>query len=94
MVCPSGESGDLHTLVATFLIGTLDDRYVHIVPLPQAPWIQSTDHVTCNVTITRDAVNTCYFGQVPRIPTWHDLSRLIASVARTTVLPFLPAWLI
>jgi hypothetical protein len=75
-------------------VGTLNDGYVRRVPLPQAPWIQSTDHVTCNVTVIRDAVDTCYLGQVPRIPTWHNLSRLIASVARTRILPFLPVWLI
>jgi hypothetical protein len=80
--------------LAALAVGTLNDEYIRRVPLPQAPWIQSTDHVTCNVTITCDAINTCYLGQVPRIPTWHDLSRLIASVARTTILPFLPVWLI
>jgi hypothetical protein len=83
----------LYVLTANH-VGTLNDRYICKVPLPQAPQIQSTDHVTCNVIITRDAINTCYLGQVPRIPTWHDLSRLIANVARTTILPFLPVWLI
>ncbi len=77
-----------------FSVETLNDGYVHRVPLLRAPWIQSTDHVTCNVTVIRDAIDTCYLGQVPRIPTWHNLSRLIASVARTTILPFLPVWLI
>jgi hypothetical protein len=69
---------------STERVGTLNGGYVRRVLLLQAPQIQSTDHVTCNVTITPDAVNTCYLGQVPRIPMWHDLSRLIASVPRTT----------
>ncbi len=81
-------------LPPTPCVGTLNDGYIRRVPLPRAPQIQSTDHVTCNVTVIHDAVDTCYLGQVPRIPTWNDLSRLIASVARTTILPFLPVWLI
>ncbi len=74
--------------------GTLNDGYVRRVPLPRAPQIESTDHVTCNVTVTRNVANTCYLGQVPRIPWWHDLYRSLASVAITTILPFLPLWLI
>jgi hypothetical protein len=74
-------------------VGTLHDRYVRKVPLPQAPQIQSTDHVTCNVTVTHDNVPTCYLEQVPRIPTWCNLSRLLAGISRTTILPLLPVWL-
>ena len=81
-------------LPPTPCVGTLNDGYVHRVPLLRAPWIQSTDHVTCNVTVTHNAINTCYLGLVPQISTWHDLSRLIASVAKNTILPFLPVWLI
>ena len=55
--------------------GTLNDGYVRKVPLPCAPLIQSTSHVSCNVTVTRDTGDTCYLKQVPRIPMWHDLSR-------------------
>jgi hypothetical protein len=35
-------------------VGTLDDGYIHNVPLPRAPWIQSTSHVTCHRAIMRD----------------------------------------
>jgi hypothetical protein len=35
-------------------VGTLDDGYVHNVPLPRAPWIQSTSHLTCHGAITCD----------------------------------------
>ncbi len=74
-------------------VGTLNDGYVRRVPLPQAPLIQSPEHVTCNVTVTRDNIPTCYSEQVPQIPTWHDLSRLLAGISRTTILPLLPVWL-
>jgi hypothetical protein len=49
-------------------VGTLNDRYLHKVPLPRAPRIQSTNHVTCHIQITRDNTNTCY-SQVSGIPT-------------------------
>jgi hypothetical protein len=76
-------------------VGTLNDRYVRKVPLPRAPQIQSTRQVTCNVTVTHDWTgNTYYLGQVPLNPTWHDLSRSIASICRTTILPLLPVGLI
>jgi hypothetical protein len=74
-------------------VGTLDDGYVPKVPLLRAPRIQSTEHVTCNVTGTRDNVHTCYLEQVPRIPMWRDLSRSLAGISRTTILPLLPVWL-
>jgi hypothetical protein len=74
-------------------VGTLDDGFVRKVPLLQAPWIQSTDHVTCNVTVTSDNVPTCYLEQVPWIPMWRDLSRLLAGISRTRILPLLPVWL-
>jgi hypothetical protein len=41
-------------------VGTLNDGYVHKVPLPCSPLIQSTRQVTCNVTVTCDTDNTCY----------------------------------
>jgi hypothetical protein len=61
-------------------VGTLNEGYVRKVPLPRAPLIQSTSHMTCNVRVTRDTGNTCYLEQVPWISTWHDLSRSIASI--------------
>ncbi len=66
-------------------VGTLDDRYVHKVPLPRAPWIQSPGHVTCATVTKRVASDTCYL-QVPHIPTWSDLVQLNLGGARSMML--------
>jgi hypothetical protein len=63
-------------------VGTLKDGYVHKVPLPQAPWIQRTSQQT---TVAHDA---CYLAQVPRIPTWSDLTRSLAGLGRKMLPPF------
>jgi hypothetical protein len=63
-------------------VGTLKDRYIRKVPLPQAPRTQHASHVT---TPTH---NTCYLTQVPCIPMWHDLTRSLAGLDRRTLLPF------
>jgi hypothetical protein len=63
-------------------VGTLKDRYVRKVPLLRAPRIQRTSHKT---TVAHD---TCYLAQVPRIPTWRDLTRSLAGLGRRTLLPF------
>ncbi len=73
-------------------VGTLNDRYLCKVTLPRAPRIQSADHVTCHIQVTRDNPNTSY-SQVPRIPTWSNLTRLLACLEGTKILPFKPAWL-
>jgi hypothetical protein len=73
-------------------VGTLNDGYVRRVTLPRAPRIQSSEHVTCNVTAPCDDIYTCYLEQVPLIPTWHDLARLLASISRTMILPIMPVW--
>jgi hypothetical protein len=73
-------------------VGTLNDRYPHMVPLPRAPWIQSPEHVTCHMQVTRDNPNTCY-SQVPQIPTWSNLTRSLVCLGRTTTLSFAPIWL-
>jgi hypothetical protein len=62
--------------------GTLKDGYVCKVPLPQAPRIQHFSHMT---TV---AHHTCYLAQVPRIPTWSDLTRSLAGLGKRTLLPF------
>ena len=67
-------------------VGTLKDEYVRKVPLPRAPRIQRTSHVT---TVSH---NTCYLAQVPRIPRWSDLARSLAGL-RSNILPFPPVWL-
>ncbi len=70
-------------------VGTLNDKNLHKVPLPRAPGIQSPEHVTCHMQGTRDNPNTCY-SHVPQIPTWSNLTRLLACLGRTTILPFAP----
>jgi hypothetical protein len=67
-------------------VGTLKGGYVCNVPLPRAPQIQST----C-LTTGREPPNICY-SQVPRVPTWGDITRLLAGLGRT-YLPFLPVQL-
>jgi hypothetical protein len=49
-------------------VETLNDGYLRKVPLPRAPRIQSPDHVTCHIQVTRDNPNTGY-SQASRIPT-------------------------
>jgi hypothetical protein len=70
-------------------VGTLEDGYLHKVPLPWAPRIQSSSIVTCATVMTRDSHDTCYL-QVPCIPTWSDLVRSHAGYARSTMLPLAP----
>jgi hypothetical protein len=87
-------------------VGTLDGRYLrkvplpylhkvplpylHKVPLPRAPRLQSTALVSC--AAPRKSRDTCYL-QVPRIPTWSDLVRSHLGVARSTMLPIAPHWI-
>jgi hypothetical protein len=63
-------------------VGTLKDAYVRNVPLPRAPQIQHASH-TGHVTH-----NACYLAQVPRIPTWSDLTKSLAGLGRRALLPF------
>jgi hypothetical protein len=98
-VCPWHlyESNSLHLLpraqapsALKGCVGTLDGGYIHKVPLPRAPQLQSTALVTC--AAPRDLHNT-YYLQVPRIPTWSDLVRSHLGVPRSTMLPIAPHWL-
>jgi hypothetical protein len=112
-------------------VGTLDDRYLHMVPLPRDPRIQSPGLLpgslgvgvdvlpagssqvdvlpagrlqvdvlpagssqvdTCAAVTAPDKPDTCYL-QVPRIPTWSDLVRSHAGLARSTMLQLAPIWL-
>jgi hypothetical protein len=53
---------------------------IEIVPfqVPNNPGdLPTTRLLTHNVTVTRYTSDTCYLEQVPRIPMWHDLPRLI-----------------
>jgi hypothetical protein len=63
-------------------VGTLKDGNIHKVPLPQAPRIQHASHTS---HVTHD---TGYFAQVPRIPTWSDLTGSLAGLGRRALLPF------
>ncbi len=61
---------------------TPKDGYILKVPLPQAPRIQ---HASQDINVTLD---TCYLAQVPRIPTWSDLTGSLAGLGRRALLPF------
>jgi hypothetical protein len=67
-------------------VGTLERVYVHSVPLPRVPRIQST-----SLTTGRELPNTCY-SQVPHVPTWGNITRSLAGLGRK-YLPFLPVQL-
>jgi hypothetical protein len=67
-------------------VGTLKDGYICNVPLPRAPLIQSANHVTSNEQVVMDSQDTCYL-QVPRVPMFSNLTRLLTGVRRN-VLPF------
>ncbi len=67
-------------------VGTLKGGYVRNIPLPRVFQIQSTSLAT-----GREPPNTCY-SQVPRVPTWGDITRLLAVWGRK-YLPFLPVQL-
>jgi hypothetical protein len=48
--------------------------------------------MTSHGAITRDAVldpGTCY-SQVPRVPTWNDLGRLLQGLGRRQLMPLFP----
>ena len=62
-------------------VGTLKDGYVRKLPLPRVPRIQSASHM-------QHMHDTCYFTQVPRIPTWSDLTRSLAGLGRSVLRPF------
>jgi hypothetical protein len=62
-------------------VGALKNGYIHKVPLPRAPRIQSTSHM-------QHVYDTCYYAQVPHIPTWSDLTRSLAGLSRSALRPF------
>ena len=67
-------------------VGTQDGGYLNKVPFPRAPRLQST------VALMTGNPDTCY-SQVPRIPTWSDLTRSHLGAFRSTMLPLAPRWL-
>ncbi len=64
-------------------IGSLEGGYICNMPLPQVPQLQSVSHST-----GRKTLNTCY-SQVPCVPTWGDIARLLGE----EILPFSPVHL-
>jgi hypothetical protein len=84
-------------------VGTLKNGYVHNVPLPRAPRIQSASHVTnqsqgnaykyaSDSHVTNwPHTNTCY-SQESHVPTWYDLVRSLAGLG-SNIPPFYPVWL-
>ena len=71
-----------HVVHPLSVVGTLKDGYIHKVPLRRATRIQHASHTS---HVTHD---TCYLEQVPRIPTWSDLTRSLAGLGRRMLLPF------
>jgi hypothetical protein len=71
-------------------VGTLKDGYIRRVLLPRVPQVQSTrEHVAA---VTRDSQDTCY-SQVPRVPTWSDLTRSLTGLGRRALVAFSPVQL-
>jgi hypothetical protein len=70
-------------------VGTLQNGYIRNVPLPRViPRIHSTSHVTGHGADP----NTCY-SQVPWVPMWSNLGRLLQGLGRRRLLPLFPCWL-
>ncbi len=63
-------------------VGTLKDGYIRNVTLPRAPQVQSASLVTSTSQVTTDSYDTCY-PQVPHVPTWGNLARLLAGLGRS-----------
>jgi hypothetical protein len=74
-------------------VGTLKDGYIHNVPLRRVPRIQSASLATLEpsrCTMVGNASASTYYLQVPRVPTWSDLTRSLSGFGRRTLLPFFP----
>jgi hypothetical protein len=68
-------------------VKTLDGEYVCNLPLPRGPLVQSASLVTSKT----DSQHTCYL-QVPRVPTWSNLTKLLAGLGRRTPFPLCGWW--
>ncbi len=68
-------------------VGFLKDEYIHNVPLPRVPQMQSTSLAT----LVADSQHTdTYYSQVSRVSTWSDLTISLSGFGRRTLLPFFP----
>ena len=76
--------------VTAINVGTQDGGYLRKVPLPRIPLQQSTALAAGETP--RVNPRTCYL-QVPRIPTWSDLTRSHLGALRSSILPLAPRWL-
>jgi hypothetical protein len=72
------------------VVGTQDGGYLRKVPLPRIPLQQSTALSAGQTPLVNP--RTCYL-QVPRIPTWSDLTRSHLGALRSSILPLAPCWL-
>jgi hypothetical protein len=73
-------------------VGTLKDGYIRNVPLPRVPRLQSASlatHGPIRCTMAGNASANTYYSQVPRVPTWSDLTRSLSGFGRMS-LPFFP----
>jgi hypothetical protein len=73
-------------------VGTIEGGYIHNIPLPRVPRVQSASLITstsCETTIA--SIDTCY-SQVQGVCTWSYLAKLLAGLGRN-ILPFSPVWL-
>jgi hypothetical protein len=78
-----------YLMVSMAIVGTLQNGYICKVPLPRVvPRIQSASHVTGHGADS----DTCFL-QVPLVPTWCDLRRLLQGLGRKQLLPLFPYWL-
>ena len=75
-------------------VGTLKDGYIRNVPLPRVPQLQSASLATHGPSnkyvLAGTASAITYYSQVPRVPTWSDLTRSLSGFGRRTPLPFFP----
>jgi hypothetical protein len=72
-------------------VGILKDGYIRNVPLPRVPRLQSASlatHGPSRCTMAGNASANTYYSQVPRVPTWSDLTRSLSDFGRITPLPF------
>jgi hypothetical protein len=89
--------------VGAHLVGTLKDGYIRNVPLPRVPRIQSASLATLEpsrcimarrepsrCTMVGNTSTITYYSQVPRVPTWSNLTRSLSGFGRRTPLPFPP----
>jgi hypothetical protein len=93
IVHPPSTLAAVATVVILPPVGTLKVGYIHNVPLPRVSRIQSASLATLEpsrcIMVGHTPTNT-YYSQVPRVPTWSNLTRSLLGFGRITLLPFFP----